>query len=144
MKKLLVLVTMCLLIVSSIIASAQQQEQSTTQTLDSNDGIISICIPVGTATYQKTPEGDEIALDGFGRHLIPGKPDLPSKIFSIAIPPGAVVVDFRYTIGEGLVLPGRYDIKPVPLPQVNGQGNQEIQVHEEQLFAENYQMTYSL
>ncbi len=144
MKKLLVLLIMCLLVFSSTITYAQEKERSNTQKFDSNDGRIRICIPIGKVTYQKTPNGDVIALDDFGRHLVPGTPNLPSKIFSIAIPPGAVFVDLRYTLGEGIILQDRYDIKPVPPPQVSGQGNKEIQVYSEHLFAENYQATYSV
>jgi putative cell wall-binding protein len=144
MKKLLVLLAMCFLVLSSTVTYAQEKEQSNTQRVENNNGKISVRIPIGMVMYQKTSDGDEIALDDFGRHLVPGKPNLPSKIFSIAIPPGAVFVDWQYTIGEGILLPDRYDIKPVPPPQVNSIENQEIQVHLEQLFAENYQTTYSV
>ena len=144
MKKLLVLFTICFLVLSSTMTYAQGKEQSSTKKFDANDGRISIHIPIGEVTYQKTHKGDDIALDDFGRHLVPGKPNLPSKIFSIALPPGAVFVELQYTLGKGILLPGRYDIKPVPVPQVARQGNQEIQASLEQLFAENYQSTYSV
>jgi len=144
MKKLVVVLMMCLIVLSSTISYAQEKEQGTTHGFESNNGRLSMRIPIGMVTFEKTSNGDEATIDDFGRHLVPGTPNLPSKIFSIAIPPGAVFVDLQYTIGEEIVLPDRYDIKPVPHPQVNSPGNHEIQVHEEQRYAENYQAVYSV
>lgn len=134
---------MCVIVFSSTITYAQE-EQSTTNRLESNDGRVSVCIPIGALIQEKTYGGDDITIENFGRLLVPGKPNLPSKIFSIAIPPGAVFVNLQYTVGEEIVLSDRYDIKPVPAPQVDSQGNQKIQLMEEQRYAKNYKTTYSV
>jgi len=144
MKKLLVVVVLCVIVLSSTIPYTQASGQSNTQTVEDKNGTIRIHIPIGTLTHQKTSNGDEIACDDFGRHLVPGKPDLPSKIFSIAIPPGAVFVDVQYTLCEGIILPDRYEIKPVPPPQADSPENHEIQSRLDHLFAENYQATYAV
>ncbi len=81
----------------------------------------SITIPVGEYDVVQTGKGHELFVEGYGRHLVPGMPDLPSRIFPIAIPPGRVVDDISYDFGKGIELPGIYDIIHVPLPLVIGQ-----------------------
>ena len=61
---------------------------------------LSVPIPVGTYRIAQTTRGDEIAIEDFGSLLVPGKPHLPSKIFALAIPPGAKVVDVDYAVGQ--------------------------------------------
>ena len=53
----------------------------------------SVAIPVGNYQVAATPQGSRVTVDGYGSLLVPGKPRLPSRIFAIAIPPGAEVVD---------------------------------------------------
>jgi hypothetical protein len=132
----------CIIVFSSMISYAQENDQSYTNRFDGTDGRISVRIPIGMVMYEKTSNADEVTIDDFGKHLVPGTPNLPSKIFSIAIPPGTVFVDLQCTIGEEIVLPDRYDIQPVPAPQINSQDNHDIQVHEAQLYTKNYQATY--
>ena len=48
---------------------------------------IGVTIPVGSYEIINTDQGDEISVEDFGRLLVPGKPNLPSKIFAVAIPP---------------------------------------------------------
>lgn len=143
MRKQLVLLTLGLIVLSSAMTNAVEIIQQPATDSESNDGSISVQIPIGTVTHKKTSQGDDITIDGFGRHLVPGTPNLPSKIFSIAIPPGAIFVALQYTIGEGLVLPGRFEIPTVPAPQVSSQGYPEVQTYQEQCSAGNYQATYS-
>ena len=83
-------------------------------------GRIRVSIPVGTYEIQENEQGHEVSVEGFGRLLIPGKPDLPSKIFALAVPPGAEVVDVSYDAGQGVVLDGTYDVPPASLPRVIG------------------------
>jgi hypothetical protein len=72
------------------------------------DGRITVRIPVGTYDIKHSIEGQEVFVENFGRLLIPGKPNLPSKIFPIAIPPGAEVVEVTFDLGESITLPGTY------------------------------------
>jgi len=64
-------------------------------------------------------------------------------MFSIAIPPESIFVDLTYDLGEGIILPGDYDINPVPLPQVIGVEDPVVRQKEEQSYNENYEKTYN-
>ena len=89
--------------------------------VSADDGEIRVAIPIGTYDIEETPQGQDLSVENFGRLLVPGKPNLPSKIFSLAIPPGAEVAEVVFDLGEGIVLPGTYQISPCPLPRVIGQ-----------------------
>ena len=71
---------------------------------------VSVTIPVAAPEITKAEPGHEIFVEDFGRWLVPGKPDLPSKIFAIAIPPGAEFTELTFETSEGVVLPGTYEI----------------------------------
>ena len=60
---------------------------------------VSATIPVGMYELTDTQRGHELAVDGFGYLLVPGKPALPARIFAIAIPPGAQVVEVTFDAG---------------------------------------------
>lgn len=83
-------------------------------------GTITADIPVGEYKLAVTTRGDEIHLTDFGTRHVAGAPLLPSKIFAIAVPPGAKVTGVRYVLGDGVVLPGRYRIPPAPAPRPIG------------------------
>jgi len=118
-----------LLAISSLSASA-------------NDGVVSVPIPVGAYQIEQTPEGQYVSVEDFGRILVPGKPDLPSKIFAIAIPPGAVVAEVTFDVGEGIVLPGTYSVPPTVLPRVIGEEDPLIYARDKQEYQENYSTVY--
>ncbi|MBN1511277.1 MAG: hypothetical protein JXB13_04630 [Phycisphaerae bacterium] len=90
------------------------------------EGTVRVTIPVAPYEHQRADTHDELVVEGFGRLLVPGKPGLPARIFSIAIPPGAQVVDVAADAGKGVVLPGTFDIAPVPLPRVIGEEDPAI------------------
>ena len=50
---------------------------------------LTVEIPVGDCSILNTPDGQDVLVEDYGRLLIPGKPRLPSRIFPIAIWPGA-------------------------------------------------------
>ena len=79
---------------------------------------ISVTIHVGPYEIKNIENRQEIFVNDFGRLSTPGEPNIPSKIFAIAIPPGAEMVDVVYDAGEGVIIPGTYDISPALLPQV--------------------------
>ncbi|MCK4996515.1 MAG: hypothetical protein KAR55_06465, partial [Thermoplasmatales archaeon] len=93
-------VLVCMLMIGSVLASATVNVNEETVLFDIEDGTISVTIPVGTYEIESTEQGDEISVEDFGHLLIPGKPNLPSKIFSIAIPPGAELVDIDFEFGD--------------------------------------------
>ncbi len=104
-------------------------------------GTINVNIPVGVCGVEKTTQGDMISIENFGRLLIPGKPNLPSKIFSVAIPPGAKVVDISYNTKD-TVLSGSYKISPSPLSRAIGEENPLIYEQELKKYNENYKSVY--
>ncbi len=107
-----------------------------------DDGEITITIPVGTYTIEAGPDGEQISVEGFGRLLVPGKPNLPSKIFAIAIPPGAEVTQVTFSLGEGIVLPGSYQVAPCRLPRVVGQEDPLLYQRDLQMYEENFNSVY--
>jgi hypothetical protein len=108
----------------------------------SADEEISVTIPIGTYEIQDTEGGQEIFLENFGRLLVPGKPNLPSKIFAIAIPPGAQFSEVTFTAGAGITLPGSYQIAPVGLPRVIGQEDPLLYERDKRMYEENYNSVY--
>ncbi|UCD75383.1 MAG: hypothetical protein JSV91_00390 [Phycisphaerales bacterium] len=84
-------------------------------------GSVSVTIPVGGYQVTKTERGDELTIEDFGYLNTPGMPQLPTRIFAVAIPPGAEFVDLQYDPGQGVVLPGTYQVPPATLPRVIGQ-----------------------
>jgi len=84
-------------------------------TFEMDEDSISLTMAVGSYKITSTDQGDEIYVEEFGRLLIPGKPNLPSKIFSIAIPPGAEVEKVTIDAGEAMIIPGIFEVPSTPL-----------------------------
>ena len=110
--------------------------------VSADDGEISVTIPIGSYEIKHTPQGQEITVENFGRLLVPGKPNLPSRIFAIAIPPGAFVAEVTFNVGEGIALPGVWEIPPAPLPRVVGQEDPLLYEQDKQMYEENYNLVY--
>ncbi|MFH1337000.1 MAG: C25 family cysteine peptidase [Candidatus Zixiibacteriota bacterium] len=106
-------------------------------------GEVSVTIPLGTYEIKTAASGSEIYLEDFGRLSVPGKPNLPSRIFSIAIPPGAEVAQVQFDQGEGVVLPGFYQISPSSQVRVVGEENPLYYEQDKQTYEENYKSVYS-
>jgi len=109
---------------------------------DIRDDIISVTIPIGTYEIKNTEQGQEISVNNLGRLLVPGKPNLPSKIFAVAIPPGAELSDVSFKTGDGILLPGTYEISPSPLPRVIGEEDPMIYEKERKEYEINYNTVY--
>ncbi len=107
-----------------------------------DDGTISVTIPVAAPEITKAEQGHELSVEGFGRLLVPGKPNLPSKIFAVAIPPGAEFAGLTFDTGAGVVLPGTYNVPPVPLPRVIGQEDPFVYAQEQRVYEQNYNAVY--
>ncbi|KPL00615.1 MAG: hypothetical protein AMJ91_03950 [candidate division Zixibacteria bacterium SM23_73_3] len=110
--------------------------------VSADSGKISVPIPIGTYDIKPTQQGQEVEVENFGRLLVPGKPNLPSKIFAVAIPPGAQVVEITFDIGEGIALPGTYAISPAPLPRVIGQEDPLLYERDRRMYEENFNSAY--
>jgi len=143
MKKIIVLILISLLNLYSNITFAVGEENKDINLFDIKDGIISVNIPVGMVKREKMINGDEISIDGFGRLLIPGKPNIPSKIISIAIPPGAKVRDVNYTVESEIILPGNYKIINTQLPKITYEKDSDVYLNELSQCTKNYEKVYS-
>jgi hypothetical protein len=106
------------------------------------DGSINVAIPVGTYEIRQTVDGQEVYVQDFGRLLVPGKPNLPSRIFALAVPPGAQVTGVAFNVGQAKVLPGSYHVPPAPLPRVIGEENPLVYEREKQMYEVNYNSVY--
>jgi len=139
MKKFVVGILVCMLLTSGVLASASviNNKIETTEVY----GEISVAIPVGDYKIENTGQGNYISAGGFGQLLVPGKPNLPSKIFSIAIPPGAKVVDIIYET-EDTVISGFYNVIPSTLPRAIGKEDPAIYAQEQNRYNENYKSVY--
>jgi hypothetical protein len=103
---------------------------------------ISATVSVGGYAIDNTKNGQELSIEGFGYLLVPGKPMLPSRIFAIAVPPGAQVVNVTYATPRAVVLPGTYAVPPAPLPRVISEENPAVYARDLQMYEANYQAAY--
>jgi hypothetical protein len=141
MMKKIIGVFICMLMVCAALASANSL-LADNQGITEKNGMISVHIPLGTYDISDVDIYQEVTIEGYGRLLIPGKPNLPSKIFSIAIPPGAQVSDVAFDSGNQLMLPGVYRIAPCRLPRVIGQEDSDQYARDLHQYEENYQSIY--
>ena len=117
-------------------------QQDETMFSDSVTHTISKTLTIGSYEIQNNDDGQDVIIENFGRLLVPGKPNLPSKIFAIAIPPGAEYMDVSYDTGKGVILPGAHELSPVSLPRAIDNENPQIYEKEKQTFEENFNMVY--
>ena len=147
-SRMILIILIAMLMLGSFLANVhanennQDLEYKKIGNFDIFKDTISVTIPFGTYKIKNTEQGHEISVENLGRLLVPGKPNLPSKIFAVAIPPEAEVLEVTFNAGEGLTLPGNYDIPPSPLPRVIGQENPLIYEREREIYEENYNAVY--
>ncbi|MBN2456201.1 MAG: hypothetical protein JXB29_06675 [Sedimentisphaerales bacterium] len=84
----------------------------------------------------------QIEMEGFGQLLTAGKPKLPSKIFSIAVPPAAQVTSVVVQAEQWIELEGTYNILPAQVPMPGNGNTRKIQKANE-IYQENYDLVYS-
>jgi hypothetical protein len=84
-------------------------------------GSVSIRVDVGDYRIEAVDDGQVVRADGFGVIGESGKPDLPGRIFAVAVPPGAEVVSVSVEPSEISTLEGTYQIRPTPLRRVLGE-----------------------
>ncbi|MBE3121586.1 MAG: hypothetical protein IMZ58_05180 [Thermoplasmata archaeon] len=141
MMKKIVGIFVCMLMICGAFVSANNITKNK-QGFNIEDGAITANIPVGSYEIKETTQGHEVTVDNYGRLLIPGKPNLPSKIFSIAIPPGAKVRDVTFETNRGIVIPGLYQIAPSSLPRVIGEENSVLYERDQHQYEQNYKSVY--
>ena len=138
MKRVVIGILVSMLMIGSVLGSATVMKKE----IRFEDGEITVSIPIGNYEIKNKGEGVEINVEDFGHYLIAGKPSLPSKIFSIAIPPGSELVNIDFQTAKGIILPGSYNVLPCELPQVIGEEDPLVCQKEEQTYQENYKSVY--
>ncbi|MBU0496486.1 MAG: hypothetical protein KKC68_01055 [Candidatus Thermoplasmatota archaeon] len=124
-----------------LIGSSSLNVKATELSQPTNSFTTAILIP--HYIYTSEPIEEQLTIPGYGYLLIPGKPALPSKIYTLALPPGATLSDLRYTYTEMIQLPGTYTIPPVSSPQVIGQENPVINERDRATYEQNYHEVYT-
>jgi len=143
LEKIVLGIFVSMLMIGSVFASGTGVNNEETKTNFIEDCEIVTSIPVGNYEIERTDQGDIVTVENYGRLLVPGKPNVPTKIFAIAIPPGAEFIDLTYETGEEIELPGTYNVMPNPLPKVIGIEDPEVREKEEQIYNENYEASYN-
>ncbi|HUU83577.1 MAG TPA: C25 family cysteine peptidase [Phycisphaerae bacterium] len=103
---------------------------------------LSVVIPQAAHTITETDSGDRVYVEGFGTLHEAGVPQLPVRIFPIAIPPGAAVVRVSYTAAEPVTLPTRHEVAPAPVWKPIGPANEQARTAEQQRFDANRAAIY--
>ncbi len=103
---------------------------------------ITVEIPVSRPLFEKGEGGNELSLDGYGYLNRPGAPKLPSRIFAVAIPAGAVVDSVEVVTGDRIKLAEGLSIEPAPLFRVIGEEKPEIYAKEKARYDLNHEETY--
>jgi hypothetical protein len=85
----------------------------------------------------------QVIVENFGRLSILGGPILPSRIMSIAIPPGATYLDFSYECSDSIMLSGEYTISPLPIPNFPESIGIDIETYYENVYNDNYQRIFN-
>ncbi|MHC4697724.1 MAG: C25 family cysteine peptidase, partial [Planctomycetota bacterium] len=90
-----------------------------------------------------TDRGHELSVADLGFLLVPGKPILPSKIFTIAIPPGAELGSVSFDTPLGIILTRTYRVPPAPVPRVIGQEDPVIYAEDRRTYERNFSSAYT-
>jgi hypothetical protein len=140
MMKKIIGIFVCMLMICGVLAGA-----NTTTPIEHYsrmEGTLTVSIPVGEYEITETPQNHEVSIKGYGHLLIPGQPNIPSKIFSLAIPPGAIVQDVQFSTENSIVLPRVYQIAPCVLPRVIGKEDPALYAADQLCYEQNYQSIY--
>ncbi len=100
-----------------------------------------VSVTVDASVYTIDQDG-ELAVEGFGRLLVPGKPNMPARIFAVAIPPGATATGVTWTCQGSTVLSGSHAVAPAPLPRVIGDENPELYRRDLERYQQNHHAAY--
>jgi Peptidase family C25/Propeptide_C25/PKD domain len=142
MMKKLVGIFVSMLMISGVLVSATNLMKDSKE-FTTGPGTVSVTVPIGPYDFVKEKQGMGVSIENFGRLLTPGAPTLPSKIFSIAIPPGAMVDDVSFEAKDTILLPGTYKIAPNPLARVIGPEDPSTSAQDQQQYDQNFKSIYT-
>ena len=103
---------------------------------------VDVTLQIPPPVFTKTSRGDEVSVSDFGRFAVPGAPEMPGRIFSIAIPPGARVTNVTVSPLETVALAEWYEIPPTPLPRFIDPQNRQLPQSEVEKYRENLGAVY--
>jgi hypothetical protein len=89
---------------------------------------LTITLEAGDYTLHSGEDGQtriQMAED-FGHLGVPGEPELPGRVFFVALPPGTEVTGVRFETPDPVTLAGRYRVAPVA-PAASGLGNEQTE-----------------
>jgi hypothetical protein len=89
-------------------------------------GSANISVEVREFEIIEVDGGQRVRAEGFGVIGESGRPDLPGKIFALAVPPGAQVVSVTVEPSAVVTLDGSYQILPTPLRRVLGDEDPQV------------------
>ena len=104
---------------------------------------LSLPIPSTEYTIEATPDGHRLIIEGFGTLLEPGVPRLPSRIFPVAIPPGAEVVGVTFTAADPVSLQLESELAPAKVWNPIGSADEKARAAEQARFDANYATIYA-
>jgi len=121
MNRFLCIIIICLLTIGSMNVISTSNDNKNIEKMsqqNQNISLKSISIPITLIDYEisNSNEGDMITVSTFGRIIEPGKPQLPQKIISIAIPQNAIPTKVTCDILRSERLPGTYELNPASIP----------------------------
>ncbi|MEW6250167.1 MAG: C25 family cysteine peptidase [Planctomycetota bacterium] len=106
------------------------------------DHRLSVSIPRAACMVSSSGAGQRVHADGFGTLHEPGVPQLPVRIFPIAVPPGAEVLRVAYTAAEPVAWPATCDVAPAPVWEPITGAGEPGRAAEQARFDENYAAIY--
>ncbi|MCD4655590.1 hypothetical protein K8T06_16840 [bacterium] len=105
---------------------------------------ISIPIPLGEYRITETENSQfqKLTMDGYGSTVDLGAPRLPSRILPVAIPPGCTFKSLVVDPGKPVVLEGRWNISPRPVPKPISSGENLSNPEHIREYDTNYSVMY--
>ena len=146
MKKIMPIVLVGILVLSGFGAGGLSNYESLENEIPcftENKESISVTIHIGPYEIKNIEDEQKIFVNNFGQLSTPGEPNIPSRIFAIAIPPGAEMVDVVYDAGEGVIIPGTYNISPALLPQLMDGENSFPSEMDIDMFEKTFNLIYN-
>lgn len=92
--------------------------------------MMSVSLPDAQIRLTGDPD-DPISVSDYGILNIPGNPQIPSRIFLIAVPPDADISHVSVTSGQSDTLDGQFNVQPVSMKRAIG--NERSDLYEAQL-----------
>jgi len=138
----LVSMLMIISVIPTVLSGINSEEIELTNLFEICDGEISVDLPIGSYQIKNIGESHEIDIDDFGHLMIPGEPQLPTKIFAIAIPPESIFTDVSFNIKNSIEIPGAFNIKPTDIPGLIGKDDEEFYRIQREQYNQNYDLIY--